>query len=158
MLSFGVQFCVAVVYFEKKLKFELVRTEFLIFSFSARALNSWDLMASRFSMASVLITELFAIAWAILNIFFQGKIIRPYNYSRSLELDDFFPFYVNCSYCCYPIILWLLIDDFDIFDLECILKILITSRSLLPVWHLSIPRFSLYMQRVINHPILIVTG
>lgn len=144
MLSFGVQFCVAVVYFEKKLKLELVRTEFLIFSFSARALSSWDLMTSRFSMASVLITELFAIAWAILKIIVQGKIVRPYNCSRSRELDDFFPFYVNWSYCCYPT-LWLLIDDFDIFDLECILQILITSRSLLPVWHLPIPRFSLYI-------------
>jgi len=67
MLSLGVQFYVGLVCLEKKLKLEVVRTEFLSFSFSALALNSCDLIASRFSIASVLMTELFAIAWAILN-------------------------------------------------------------------------------------------
>jgi hypothetical protein len=67
ILSFGVQFYVAVVCLEKKLKLEVVRTEFLSFSFSALALNSCDLITSLFSIASVFITEEFANACAILN-------------------------------------------------------------------------------------------
>jgi hypothetical protein len=73
MLSLGVQFYVTLVCLEKKLKLEVVRTEFLSFSFSALALNSCDLIASRFSIASVLMTELFAIACAILNQSFMIK-------------------------------------------------------------------------------------
>ena len=67
MLSFGVQFYVAVVYLEKKLKLEVVRTEFLSLSFSALALNSCDLITSLLSIASVFITEELANACAILN-------------------------------------------------------------------------------------------
>jgi hypothetical protein len=62
ILSFGVQFYVGDVCLEKKLKLEVVRTEFFSFSFSALARNSCDLITSLFSIASVLMTEELAMA------------------------------------------------------------------------------------------------